>query len=66
MTIFYCLKSRTPLQEVHAPVFNSSRNSVAHFCPRALGWLFVSSFEVEVKVISTVSPTIHLGFGHLC
>jgi hypothetical protein len=47
MTIFYCLFLDFPNLEGQVPVFISPSNSVAQICPRALGSLFVVSYDSQ-------------------
>jgi hypothetical protein len=47
MTTFYCLIWDSPNLEVQVPVFISPRNSVAQLYPRALGSLFVASYDSQ-------------------
>jgi hypothetical protein len=46
ITIFYCLRFETlPNLEGQAPVFISPKNKLVRFCPQALGFLFVASYD---------------------
>jgi hypothetical protein len=45
--IFYCLIWDSPNLEGQVPVFISPRNRVAQLCPRALGSLFVASYDSQ-------------------
>jgi hypothetical protein len=47
MAIFYCLILDSPNLEVQVPVFLSPRNRVAQLYPRALGSLFVASYDSQ-------------------
>jgi hypothetical protein len=46
-TIFYCLIWDSPNLEGQVPVFISPRNRVAQLYPRALGSLFVTSYDSQ-------------------
>jgi hypothetical protein len=46
-TIFFCLIWDTPNLEGQVPVFISPRNRVAKLYPRALGSLFVASYDSQ-------------------
>jgi hypothetical protein len=47
MAIFYCLIWDSPNQQGQVPVFISPRNRVAQLYPRALGSLFVASYDSQ-------------------
>jgi hypothetical protein len=46
-TIFYCLIWDSSNLEAQVPVFISPRNKVAQLYPRALGFLFVASYDSQ-------------------
>jgi hypothetical protein len=48
--IFYCLVWNSPNLEGQVPIFISPRNRVAQLYPRALGSLFVASYNSQVAV----------------
>jgi hypothetical protein len=47
MTIFYCLIWDFPNLEGHDPVFISPQEQVAQLYPRALGSLYVASYDSQ-------------------
>jgi hypothetical protein len=47
VTILYCLISDSPNLEGQVPVFVSLRNRVTQLCPRALGSLYVASYDLQ-------------------
>jgi hypothetical protein len=63
-TIFYSLIQDSPNQEGQVPVFISPRNRVAQIFPRALGSLFVASYDSQSYGGSTVTR-LHTGIYFL-
>jgi hypothetical protein len=62
-TIFYCLIWDSPNLEGQVPVFISPRNRVAQLYPRALGSLFVASYDSQGSG-GGILTHLHMRFGH--
>jgi hypothetical protein len=64
MTIFYCLISESNNVEGQVPVFISPRNNVSQLYPRALGSLFVASYDSQ-GCGGGILTRLHTGKEHL-
>jgi hypothetical protein len=58
-TIFYCLIWDSPNLEGQVPVFISPRNRMAQLYPRALGSLFVASYDSQGLRWRYSNPPLH-------
>jgi hypothetical protein len=66
-TIFYCLIWDSPNLEGQVPVFISPRNRVAQLYPRALGFLFIASYDSQGYgggILTRLHIILHVGPLH--